>query len=206
MLCVGARSNLDDAAAAVLSQLLERRGIGARWASWSDTRIANLARWDVTDVQIVCLLYLNENSLSHARYLIRRIKRRMPTVQILGAFLSLSADTSRLPLIEATKADLIATSLSEVLDRDLSLGSTSPKMSSVNERTVRPVFQNWPPPSEPPAANGTEVHGYKQLARVPRALPMRGGIKPNFCDYAVHCHSSRSRFSAALTRSERFTR
>jgi hypothetical protein len=139
VLCVGARSNLDDAAAAVLSQLLERRGIGARWASWSETRIADMSRWDVTDVQIVCLLYLNENSLSHARYLIRRIKRRMPAVQVLGALLSLPSETTPSTLIEATKADLIATSLREVLDKISTLAGRAADPSSEREEEVAPL-------------------------------------------------------------------
>ena len=137
VLCVGARSNLDDAAAAVLALLLERRGIGARRASWSDTRIANLASWDVTDVRIVCLLYLNENSLSHARYLIRRIKRRMPSVQILAAFLSQAPETSSSTPIEVTKADLIATSLREVLDDVSTLAGRAADV--VNDEDVVPV-------------------------------------------------------------------
>jgi hypothetical protein len=36
VLCVGARGNLDDAAASILVQLVERRGIGARMLSWAD--------------------------------------------------------------------------------------------------------------------------------------------------------------------------
>lgn len=139
VLCVGARSNLDDAAAAVLSQLLERRGIGARWVSWSETRIANLSDWDATGVQIVCLLYLNENSVSHARYLVRRIKRRMPNVQILGAMLSLPSETSPSTLLDAIKSDLIATSLRTVLDQISTLAGRTADAGSEREEQVFPL-------------------------------------------------------------------
>ena len=118
VLCVGARGNLDDAAAAILAQLVERRGIGARALSWVDASPAHLARVDVEGIQMVCLLYLNENSIAHARYLIRRLHRRMPAISILVAFLSLSADQSvQVSALEATKADVISTSLVDTLGR-----------------------------------------------------------------------------------------
>ncbi len=113
VLCVGARGNLDDAAAAILAQLVERRGMGARVLSWVDASPTNLGRVDIEGIQMVCLLYLNENSIAHARYLIRRMRRRMPATPMLVAFLSLSAGQSA----EATKADIISTSLVDALDQ-----------------------------------------------------------------------------------------
>ena len=118
VLCVGARGNLDDAAAAILGQLVERRGIGARVLSWVDVSPANLARLEVEGIQMVCLLYLNENSIAHARYLVRRMRRRIPEVPMLVAFLSLAADqAAQASAIKATKADVVATSLVETLDQ-----------------------------------------------------------------------------------------
>ena len=118
VLCVGARGNLDDAAAAILAQLVERRGMGARVLSWVDASPANLGRVDIEGIQMVCLLYLNENSIAHARYLIRRMRRRMPAIPMLVAFLSLSAGQSaEISEIKATKADIISTSLVDALDQ-----------------------------------------------------------------------------------------
>jgi predicted PurR-regulated permease PerM len=116
VLCVGARGNVDDAAAAILAQLVERRGIGARVLSWVDVSPANLARVEIEDIQMVCLLYLNENSIAHARYLVRRMRRRMPAIPMLVAFLSLPADQSA-ETIKATKADVVSTSLVDALDQ-----------------------------------------------------------------------------------------
>jgi hypothetical protein len=116
VLCVGARGNLDDTAAAILGQLAERRGIGARVLSWVDVSPANLARLETEGIQMVCLLYLNENSIAHARYLVRRMRRRMPAMPMLVAFLSLPADQSA-ETIKATKADTVSTSLVDALDQ-----------------------------------------------------------------------------------------
>ena len=120
VLCVGARGNLDDTAASILAQLVERRGIGARVLSWVDAGAspADLARVDIEGIEMVCLLYLNENSIAHARYLIRRLRHRMPEISILVAFLSLPADPSAQGAARtATKAELISTSLVDTLDQ-----------------------------------------------------------------------------------------
>jgi predicted PurR-regulated permease PerM len=118
VLCVGARGNVDDAAAAILAQLLERRGIGARVLSWVDASPANLARVEIEGIQMVCLLYLNENSIAHARYLVRRMRRRMPAIPMLVAFLSLRADqAAQESAVKATKADVVSTSLIDALDQ-----------------------------------------------------------------------------------------
>jgi hypothetical protein len=66
---------------------------------------------------MVCLLYLNENSIAHARYLIRRLRHRMPATSILVAFLSLPADPSgHVSVRNATKAESVSTSLVDILD------------------------------------------------------------------------------------------
>jgi predicted PurR-regulated permease PerM len=116
VLCVGARGNLDDAAAAILSQLAERRGIGARVLSSADASPANLARVDMEGIHMVCLLYLNENSIAHARYLIRRLQRRAPAIPVLVAFLSLpDGQAAEISALKATNASNISTSLAGAL-------------------------------------------------------------------------------------------
>jgi hypothetical protein len=133
---------VDDAAAAILAQLVERRGIGARVLSWVDASPANLARVEIEGVQMVCLLYLNENSIAHARYLVRRMRRRMPEIPMLVAFLSLPADqAAQASATKATKADVVSTSLVDALDhisaagREIeALATGTPKKAIVGER------------------------------------------------------------------------
>jgi hypothetical protein len=133
---------VDDAAAAILAQLVERRGIGARVLSWVDASPANLARVEIEGIQMVCLLYLNENSIAHARYLVRRMRRRMPEIPMLVAFLSLPADqAAQASATKATKADVVSTSLVDALDhisaagREIeALATGTPKKAIVGER------------------------------------------------------------------------
>jgi predicted PurR-regulated permease PerM len=137
VLCVGARGNLDDAAAAILVQTLERRGIGARALSWVDASPVDLAPVDIEGIQMVCLLYLNENSTAHARYLIRRLRRRMPAISILVAFLSLSVDESaQSSARKATRADAISTSLVDTLDQIVATWRESEKPPISTEKAI----------------------------------------------------------------------
>jgi hypothetical protein len=122
--------------------------------SWADTSPRALAVLDVEGIQLVCLLYLNEDSIAHARYLIRRLKRRMPTVPVLIAFLSLPADeNTRTKMQAATNADLSSTSLVDVLDQ-ISSAALLKEESARTERTQKS------------AANHTAFHDLTEIPQV----------------------------------------
>ena len=76
ILCAGGRGNLDDVAAAILAQLLERHGLGTRLVSFKAIATGTYAGLDLDGVQVVCLSYMNPDSLARARYTIRRLRRR----------------------------------------------------------------------------------------------------------------------------------
>ena len=67
VLCVAGRGSLDEASAAMLVQLLEKRGIGARVVPSEAVSVANLFRLDVTGVQMACLSYLEPGSFANPR-------------------------------------------------------------------------------------------------------------------------------------------
>jgi predicted PurR-regulated permease PerM len=115
ILCAGGRGNLDDVAAAILAQLLERCGIGARVASFEAVATATYANLDLGGVQMVCLSYLNPDSIAHARYAIRRLRRRTE-VPIAVGFWSMDPKDPRCPdLVTATRSEMAATSLGDAL-------------------------------------------------------------------------------------------
>ena len=115
VLCAGGRGNLDDVAAAILAQLLERSGIGTRVASFQAIGTGTYASLDLEGVQLICLSYMNPASLAHARYAVRRLRRRT-SVPILVGFWSPHPDETGSPdLVAATRSDLSATSLREAI-------------------------------------------------------------------------------------------
>lgn len=118
VLCVAGRGSLDEAAAALLGQLLEKCGIGARIVPSAAVSVANLPRLDVTGVQMACLSYLAPGNFTNARYLVRRLRRRLPRATIIGGFWTLTAqEAEQEDALVATRADLAATSLQQAVEQ-----------------------------------------------------------------------------------------
>jgi hypothetical protein len=59
VLCVAGRGSLDEAAAAMLAQLLAKHGIGARVVPSEAVSVANVMRFDAAGVQMAFLANLN---------------------------------------------------------------------------------------------------------------------------------------------------
>ena len=133
ILCAGARGNLDDAAAAMLAQLLERKGASVRLLPHDAVESAGLRDIDLGDPAAVVLSYLNDDSLAHARFLVRRLRRRLPNARIIvGLWMFAPEDAGRRNPTEATRADKVATSLEEA-------------MQAVLEEPVADAAESTPP-------------------------------------------------------------
>ncbi|HYF07001.1 MAG TPA: AI-2E family transporter [Acetobacteraceae bacterium] len=84
ILCIAGRGPLDEAAAAMLAQLLGKHGLGATLLPHAAVARDQLARLDVEGVRMVCISYLEiAGSPAHLRYLIRRLRQRLPKTPIL---------------------------------------------------------------------------------------------------------------------------
>jgi predicted PurR-regulated permease PerM len=116
VLCIAGRGSLDEAVAAMLAQLLAKHGIGARVVSHGEVSTPNLRQLDGAGVRLVCLSYLEPNDLANARYLVRRLRRRLPNVKIVVGFWTLSAaETLSREALRETTADEIVTSLRQAV-------------------------------------------------------------------------------------------
>ena len=121
VLCAGGRGNLDDVAAAILAQLLERRGVGTRVASFQAIETGTYASLDLDGVQVVCLSYMNADSIAQARYSVRRLRRRTSVPIVVGLWSVDPADPKAPDLVTATRSDLSATSLGEAIEAIVNL-------------------------------------------------------------------------------------
>lgn len=84
ILCVSGRGPLDLAASEMLAQLLAKHGLGARVVDHEAVARAAIRELDVTGVAMVCVSYLElTGSPSHLRYLVRRLRMRLPTQPVL---------------------------------------------------------------------------------------------------------------------------
>ena len=121
VLCIPGPSVLDEATAAMVAQLVERQGVGARAEEAGALSVSRIFTWEVEDVSLICLCYLEEVSAAQVRYAIRRIRRRAPNVPILVA---LFADTvTGEPTGDADGAEFVERSLRGVVDRILVIAS-----------------------------------------------------------------------------------
>jgi hypothetical protein len=108
VLCVAGRGSLDEATAAMLAQLLQMHGIGARVVSREAVSARHLDQLDVGGVQVACLCYLEPGTFANARYLVRRLRRRLPKAKIMAGFWTLTAEQiEQRDALAATGVDLV---------------------------------------------------------------------------------------------------
>ena len=112
VLCIGARNGLDEAAAAMLGQLLIRRGTRARILPRAVVSGRNMARLETEGVDLICLSYVNPGATQHAQRLVRRLRQHFGgEVRIMVGMWTANQAPEARELLEATGADLVAASL-----------------------------------------------------------------------------------------------
>jgi len=116
VLCMAGRSFLDEAAAALLAQILGKHGIEAKVEPIRVLGSGQFSRLSTDDTRMVCLSYLDaELSTAGARYVVRRLRRRLGDITILAGFWQTDPGQAS-ELCAATKADFCATRFRDALD------------------------------------------------------------------------------------------
>ena len=145
VLCLGGRSVLDEAAAAMLAEVLNKRGIGAAALPHEMLSAGHIASLEGTEAKLVCLSYLGLGTgAAHIRYLVRRLRRILPKgTLILVAYWSEEDDAKAAKeKLAAAEADAYATSLSEAVD-------VCVKAAKGELKSEEAVESPTPPPSQP---------------------------------------------------------
>jgi hypothetical protein len=83
VLCIPGMGLLDEAAAILAAQLVERRGIGARAEQPDALSLARILSLDTKNVALICLCYVGSATHAQIGYAIRRIRRKAPDAFIL---------------------------------------------------------------------------------------------------------------------------
>jgi predicted PurR-regulated permease PerM len=117
VLCLAGKGPLDEAASAMLAQLLGKHGLGARIVPYEAASRETIASLDVSGITIVCISYLDiSGTPSHLRYLIRRLRRKMPHVPILVGLWPTEDEVLKEARVRAIiGADYCSTSLREAV-------------------------------------------------------------------------------------------
>jgi hypothetical protein len=116
--CIAGRGSLDEAAAAMLAQLVQKHGIGTRVVPSQAVLPANIFQFDTAGVRMICLSYLEASGVTNARYLVRRLRRKLPEAKILlGLWAQTPFELDRLDVLGQTEADFVVTSLALAVAR-----------------------------------------------------------------------------------------
>lgn len=86
VLCIGGRTELDQAAAEMVAEVLGERQIGARVLSPVAVSQEAIGQLDLAGVEVVCLSYLSRQPQVFARYVSRRLKRRAADLKVVVCF------------------------------------------------------------------------------------------------------------------------
>ena len=109
VLCIAGRTGLDEAAAAMLAQILLKHGVAAQVVGADAVATANIFRLETAGVQLACVSFLDAGSPAQMRYTIRRLRRKLPSATIVLGCWTAEADTTK--LADTVKADAISTTL-----------------------------------------------------------------------------------------------
>ncbi|SHK13915.1 Predicted PurR-regulated permease PerM [Roseomonas rosea] len=126
VLCLAGRGPLDEAASAMLAQILEKHGLGARVVPHEASSRAQVGKLDPTGVAMVCISYLDiSGSPAHLRYLLRRLRQRLPGVPLLvGLWPEGEAVLTDASLARAVGADHYTSSLHAAVTACLKVASS----------------------------------------------------------------------------------
>ena len=118
VLCVAGKGPLDEAAAAMLAQLLGKHGLGARVAPYGSASRQGIDKLDIDGVAMVCVSYLEiSGSPSGLHYLVRRLRQRLPRAKILVGLWPVDGDAVEDDRIRhVVGADVYASNLKDAVE------------------------------------------------------------------------------------------
>jgi predicted PurR-regulated permease PerM len=137
-LCLAGRTPIDQAACAILAQLVEREHVAARVRGPESLSISGVSRLDTNGVDALCIVYLGRQSLAVVRYSVRRLRKRFPGVPIAVCLWG-SVDLG--PTIEAAQANETINSLREAVAFCTRVESTRRAREPAAERVPVPVVE-----------------------------------------------------------------
>jgi predicted PurR-regulated permease PerM len=115
VLCIAGRSFLDEAAAALFAQILEKHGMQTKVGPAGALTAARISSLSAEGVRLVCLSYFDADlSTAGARFAVRRLRRRLGDIKILAGFWQNGPGQAN-ALCAATKADFCATKFKDAV-------------------------------------------------------------------------------------------
>ncbi len=137
VLCIGGQSELDEAAAHISAQVLDRHGLPSEALGPDVLRNAELFRRDFSAARFVALCFLDGNSLSHMRHAVKKLRRKAPSAVIAVAVLGEVGDGNAVR--DNAHCDVVATTLHGIVEAAISTATApgAPPAAIVDPAPVR---------------------------------------------------------------------
>ncbi|PDT43565.1 MULTISPECIES: AI-2E family transporter [Sinorhizobium] len=119
VLCIGGRSELDDVTAAMLAQVIRVQGADVAAASHDDLKPGTIRALPFPGRNAILVTFLDQDSLRHAKFIVRRLKRLTPIARI-GIVLWREDGTPIAELVEELQADFVVSVISDAVREALS--------------------------------------------------------------------------------------
>ncbi len=119
VLCIGGRGDLDDVTASMLAQVIWIQGAEVASASYKELKPGTIRTLPFAGRNAILVSFLDQDSLRHAKFIVRRLKRLAPTARI-GIVLWQEDGASRADLVEELQADFVVPVIAEAVREALS--------------------------------------------------------------------------------------
>lgn len=146
VLCVAGRNALDEASALLMIHLLEQSGVGARLASSNETSASNIGQLDAAVIKVIALCHLDPGNFARARYLLRRLRRHIPSAMPIAIFWGYSDDKARAS--EVIECE-VATGLEEAVQKILALVEAEQERASLTDQAAAEAHTAKMPAANP---------------------------------------------------------
>jgi hypothetical protein len=103
----------------------------------------HLDQLDMAGVQMACLCYLEPGTFANARYLVRRLRRRLPKAEIIAGFWTLSAEQiEQREALTATGVDLVVNLTQKAIEHIVHAAKESPltRSAAIDPQTGVEIF------------------------------------------------------------------
>ncbi|MHC1547555.1 AI-2E family transporter [Phyllobacterium sp. K27] len=116
IISAGGRGDLDDVAAVIVGDIFERSNFEVHDITHDELEAVNIGKLELAGVSAICISYLNTSSIAHARYLIRRIRRRNARIKIIIGFWGEDAENvDAEKIVGSTRNCIFATSIEKAV-------------------------------------------------------------------------------------------
>ena len=152
ILAIGGRTPLDEATAAILAEVLKKRGLATKALPPDAISAAHIASLANTEAKLVCLSYLGLGAgPALIRYLVRRLRRILPqgTLILVCYWNEEGNKAATKAMLETAEADAYATTLAEAVELCVKAAKGELKCAGVTEAKPAPAEGGKPTPREP---------------------------------------------------------